>query len=1099
MKRIILLALVLCLTGFMTANAQDNARTLPLDATLNDSVVSGPDGGLSITDDGGLTGPYSGGYDYHVTILGNCPADSNNELNVLYIELDPNNFDIAETDTLYIYDGPTVNSPLIVKINNNYQHNVTWRFYIGNNNTTGMMTIRFRTKQRSDSHGGFNIIVECGKPCEHVTPVIESQFEHIDIHTHEVLARLTERPFPTQFDSIFQKDTVLRYDTVWTDSTHREIARLVNPHDTVVNGALIRVDTLGFSRGITNCIGQAVQLHGHGEYTNNLGYYTPNDRTSRFVWYIKQSGDSIWGTGLTTAILDDETFQNTGCADIILTITDVNGCRSTEYVTVQVRMAQNPIKTLFALTPICNTKYQPVTVGVNDNNSTLNLKQISFEQTFSQTNAVRTFIPDGPICGSTIADKCYVAPVTFDCFGGKYVTSAADVCSICINYEHTYMGDYRIALLCPTYDENNPAAGGIAVLKYGKSNDSGNCGTCDPLAPADSPDGGDRRSPGGGSYEDTGVAPHTDSGCDSVNNPFGLGLDYCWSRNSNYILITGDQANVPTRFQAGDWYISHSGPNSTIRISDTNMPVMQMPPFTRPGGGTMSVTTRTPSNHDEKTNYYSPSSDFSELIGCPMDGEWKVQICDFWQGDNGWIFSWTLDFCGQSSGNGSCIYQVGIDSVTWRPDTNYATDFRNGEYKGLHITDIDSSTAHITSPDTSGIFPIRLKIYDEFGCIWDTNTSITTVHVPQPNLGEDITLCSSDSIQLNAYDGYRGFNYNYTYKWVPYGQEDPQIYTSKANYGSTNYIVAVRNTYRNPLGGNLVCDGRDTIRVTINEQPILSFDPGIYPLEGCEPFTLNVSNTTKYGYKYRWEFGDGVITTQKEPVHSYGAGLYTLKYYVESEKGCKDSLILDSLVSVFPNPTASFSWNPEFPTVTRPQLQLINNSTPMVPENKFFWEVQYNRDHPNSFATLRETNPTYTWTSKTGEDVTGAYTIRLISRTDNYGPSGNLVQCADTSESTILIINDNIIFPSVVTPNGDGINDRFVIQNLVEGLGYQINSLDIYDKWGSRVFHAENITSDDQFWDPATTNSPTGTYFYRFIGRGQAGTIERNGVIEVLR
>ena len=131
--------------------------------------------------------------------------------------------------------------------------------------------------------------------------------------------------------------------------------------------------------------------------------------------------------------------------------------------------------------------------------------------------------------------------------------------------------------------------------------------------------------------------------------------------------------------------------------------------------------------------------------------------------------------------------------------------------------------------------------------------------------------------------------------------------------------------------------------------------------------------------------------------------------------------------------------------------------------------------------------------------MTGDYTVRLIARTDNYGPSGRLIQCADTVESTILIINDNIHFPTVVTPNGDGINDRFVIQGLVEGLGYQINTLDIYDKWGSRVFHVDNIMKDDQFWDPAKTNSPTGTYFYRFIGRGQAGTMERNGVVEVLR
>ena len=1096
MKRFLLFSIALVLAGCMTANAQDNARTLPLDGSLNDSTISGPDGGLTIADDGSISGVYTVGYDYHVTVMGNCP-DMGDTLNVLYMDIDATAFDVDPQDTLYIYDGPTINSPLLVKINNNYQHNVTWRFYMGSQNTSGMMTIRFKTKMRPDANSnGFRIIVDCGTPCEHVTPVIESNFEHINMYTGEIYARLQERPFPTGFDTVWAWETVTIYDTVWNDD-HTNYT-LTNPHDTLMHGDVLSVDTISFSRGMTNCIGQAVQIHGHGEYTNNLGYYTPSDLTSRFVWTVKQSGDSIWGTGLTTVRFDGDAFQHTGCADIILTITDVNNCSSTEFVTVQVRMAQNPIKTIFDLAPICNSSYFPVTVGVNDNNSTLNLKKIDFDQTYSQTNAVRTFIPDGPNCGSTMADKCYSAPVVFDAFGGKRVTSAADICSICINYEHTYMGDYRIALTCPTYDENNPTAGGMAVLKYGKQ---GPGSTCDPLAPAPDPTTGDPGSPdgtGAGGGQDTGV-PHTsNSGCDSVNNPFGVGLDYCWSRNDKYILITGDAASVPTRHQPGDWYISKNTAATLYNIT-ADLPTMRMPPFTVPGGGTRTIQTRTPSNHDEKTNYYSPASDFTDLIGCPMDGEWNVMICDFWGGDNGWVFSWTLDFCGLTSSAGACIYQVGIDSVTWRPDTNYETDFRDGEYKGLRITDIDSNTAHIYSPDTSGIFNIDLKIYDEFGCVWDTNTRITTINQPRPDLGEDFTICSADSIMLDADDGYRGFNHRYEYMWEPYGQSTPQVYTRTGEYGTKRYVVQVTNRYAIPTGGTKNCQGRDTINVTINEQPILSFDPGVYPLEGCEPFTLDVKNTTKYGYKYRWEFGDGVITTQKEPKHTYGAGQYSLKYYVESEKGCKDSLILDSLVSVFPNPKAEFTWEPEFPTVTNPEINLINHTAPHTDASKYFWEIQYHRDHPNSYSTKTEINPTYRWTSKNGEDVTGDYIVRLIARTDNYGPSGHLVQCIDTVESTILIINDNIHFTTVVTPNGDGINDRFVIGGLIEGLGYQINTLDIYDKWGSRVFHADNISKDDQFWDPARTNSPTGTYFFRFIGRGQAGTMERNGVVEVLR
>jgi gliding motility-associated-like protein len=90
-------------------------------------------------------------------------------------------------------------------------------------------------------------------------------------------------------------------------------------------------------------------------------------------------------------------------------------------------------------------------------------------------------------------------------------------------------------------------------------------------------------------------------------------------------------------------------------------------------------------------------------------------------------------------------------------------------------------------------------------------------------------------------------------------------------------------------------------------------------------------------------------------------------------------------------------------------------------------------------------------------------------------------------------------FPNVVTPNGDGINDVFEIINLVEGLGYPTNELSIFDRWGKKVFHKENISSKDEFWDPGADNAPAGTYFYRFVGKGYLGNIQRNGVIEVIK
>ncbi|HMQ46660.1 MAG TPA: choice-of-anchor L domain-containing protein [Saprospiraceae bacterium] len=39
---------------------------------------------------------------------------------------------------------------------------------------------------------------------------------------------------------------------------------------------------------------------------------------------------------------------------------------------------------------------------------------------------------------------------------------------------------------------------------------------------------------------------------------------------------------------------------------------------------------------------YSPYDSFDNLIGCPWNGAWILQVGDFWSSDNGWIFNWSI-------------------------------------------------------------------------------------------------------------------------------------------------------------------------------------------------------------------------------------------------------------------------------------------------------------------------------------------------------------------------------------------------------------------------------------------------------------------------
>ena len=1092
MKKIFLLMIAIAMAGGAMAQ---NVQFIYLDATTHGTTRPGPgNSGMAIIDDGNTTGDYSQGHDYWLTIRSNC--DSVDSTGLKHLGLTIHAFDVGCSDTLYIYDGPDTNSPVLLKRNNCFTTDSSEHFYVSTTNVNEEITIRLRSTihDSTEHYAGFHLELACQFPCEYTVAVIDSVFDRTDINTGEIIGHGTLRWVPAAFDTTFANRyyTILTEwvdDTTWTidPDTHDSLMHIYHHHpiDTIQLDSIISIDTLGMVWAALLCQGQGVIFHGHGNFTHNTGFYYPADTNTMFEWTIGSDTYNDIGATTTPPYIG---FQNPGCPEVTLRLIDPNGCPSNINAGIQVRISPNPIKTIFDLSSICNNDSLLVTVGYDGDNATLTLKEIKFATTVTKVNEVRTFIPDGPNCDI----PCYEAPVDFtgEFPPGQKVKSAAEICSICINYEHTYMGDYRVAIRCPIYDENTSPTVGQAVLKYGKN---GGTSTSDPIAPSDSPDGASA-----GSHTDVGFAPHVDGGtnqwCDSLYNPFGIGLDYCWSRNENYTLVTGDKADVPTRFQPGNWYISYTG-NGAYTITETvTLPQMASNYHNNNYTTPQNFQTRMPSNHEEKTDYYSPASDFSELIGCPLSGTWNAVICDFWSGDNGWIFNWSLDICGAAN-SGSCNYQVGIDSVVWRPDTNYITDFRDGMYQGLRIHPKvnDTTAAYISSPDTCGDFAINLSIYDEFGCRWDTKTNISTVCTPTPNLGDDTLLCGINTTTLDASDP-RTAMYNYTYMWEPYGDTTAVIETRGGVYDTKAYIVEVSNEEH-----NIVCSARDTVLISVNPQPVPNFDPGIYPLEGCEPFTINIDNTTTNGYKYHWIFGDGTYSTLKNPSHSYAAGSYDFKYYVESDKGCKDSLIYTNLINVFPSPKAAFSWDPVFPTVLHPSISLINNTSPDDGSNHYFWEIQYDKDAPYSVQTLTENNPTWTWTSADGEDVSGNYIVRLIARSDNYGPSGRLIQCIDTVENTILLINDNIKFPNVVTPNGDGINDRFVIGNLVEGLAYPINQLDIYDKWGSRVFHAVNIQRDDQFWDPSRTNTPAGTYFYRFSGKGYKGNLEHNGVIEVIK
>ena len=106
------------------------------------------------------------------------------------------------------------------------------------------------------------------------------------------------------------------------------------------------------------------------------------------------------------------------------------------------------------------------------------------------------------------------------------------------------------------------------------------------------------------------------------------------------------------------------------------------------------------------------------------------------------------------------------------------------------------------------------------------------------------------------------------------------------------------------------------------------------------------------------------------------------------------------------------------------------------------------------------TDTTYCMKSDTLE--VGNYDVKVVTTNGGYTSESNYVRCVQPEPPTIVI-------PNVFTPNNDGINDLFIIKNI---LVYDYRKVTIFNRWGVIVYSSEQYNND---WDG--DNVADGVYF----------------------
>jgi gliding motility-associated-like protein len=103
----------------------------------------------------------------------------------------------------------------------------------------------------------------------------------------------------------------------------------------------------------------------------------------------------------------------------------------------------------------------------------------------------------------------------------------------------------------------------------------------------------------------------------------------------------------------------------------------------------------------------------------------------------------------------------------------------------------------------------------------------------------------------------------------------------------------------------------------------------------------------------------------------------------------------------------------------------------------------------------------------------------------------------DFDELGVQVKPCELVFHNFCTPNGDGSNDFWLIEN-IDVADYAINEVIITNRWGAQVFLMKNYDNATRQWngqDNGGQQLPDGTYFYTV----RIGEAVHNGYIELMR
>lgn len=323
-----------------------------------------------------------------------------------------------------------------------------------------------------------------------------------------------------------------------------------------------------------------------------------------------------------------------------------------------------------------------------------------------------------------------------------------------------------------------------------------------------------------------------------------------------------------------------------------------------------------------------------------------------------------------------------------------------------------------------GEYTVTLTAYNRLSCKrMDVAQKKVVVETLTTKVTGDTTVCENSVVKLSASGGTQ-------YKW------SPEVGLDNANIATPVATVKETTEYTVEISNNAGCKVAEKVKLDVEKKADFIDMPDTEVCQGTT-VTLTVSGNAP---QYKWHAATGLEETIGKSVTVKPT--QTTTYVIEGlyEDGCRP--LREITVKVDQSYTPDFEVTQSGGACNEPFSYSLTNKTGKA--QRYEW----NMGAGNPMTDPEVKNYIY--------EVPGEYTITLTA----YNAAG----CSLTASKKISA-EPAFTLSNVITPNGDGKNDFFIVP-------VASSTLEVFNRWGKSIFKSADYKND---WGKGIAN---GTYLY---------------------